>query len=136
MTDKEKKPLMKKRDAIIILAVLVIAAAGMLAVRYFSPSLSPDQETHTARILVGSYVYKEVSLDEDQIVEINQGNDVINHVEIKDGAIYMQDSTCPDQQCVYQGEITAENYEDRPLRNWIVCLPNQVTVELVLEDEG
>ncbi len=132
MAENEKKPLMKRRDIWIVAIVLLVAAAGMLAVKFFSPS----QVTHTARILVGSYVYKEVSLDEDQVIEIDQGNDMVNHVVVKDGAINMQDSTCPDQQCIYQGEISPENYEERVLRNWIVCLPNQVTIELVLEDEG
>jgi len=131
MAENEKKPLMKKRDLIIVAAVLLVAAAGMAAVKFLSPSAPANR----AKIYVGSYVYKEVSLDEDQVIEIDQGNDVVNHVEVKDGAINMVDSTCPDQQCVYQGEITAENYEDRALRNWIVCLPNQVTIELVLEDE-
>lgn len=134
MPENEKKPLMKKRDLVIVAIVLLVAAAGMLAVKFLSPA--PDPVTPTARILVGSYTYKTVPLDEDQIIEIDQGNGVVNHVEVKDGAITMLDSTCPDQQCVGQGEITPENYEDRPLRNWIVCLPNQVTVELVLEDEN
>ena len=134
MAENEKKPLMKKRDLVIVAVVLLVAVAGMLAVKFLSPT--PDPVSPTARILVGSYVYKTVSLDEDQIIEIDQGNDIVNHVEVKDGAIHMLDSTCPDQQCVDQGDITLENYEDRPLRNWIVCLPNQVTVELALEDEG
>lgn len=134
MAEKEKKPLMKKRDLVIVAVVLLVAAAGMLAVKFLSPA--PDPVSPTARILVGSYVYKTVSLDEDQIIEIDQGNDIVNHVEVKDGAIHMLDSTCPDQQCVDQGDVSPENYEDRPLRNWIVCLPNQVTVELALEDEG
>ena len=132
MAENEKKPLMKKRDLIIVAAVLLVAAAGMLAVKY----LSPSSVTNYAKIYVGSYLYKEVPLDQDQVIVINQGNDIVNHVEVKDGAINMVDSTCPDQQCVEQGEITPENYEDRPLRNWIVCLPNQVTIELTLEDEG
>ncbi len=132
MAENEKKPLIKKRDLVIVAAVLLVAVAGMAAVRF----LAPNAPVGRAKIYVGSYVYKEVSLDEDQVIEIDQGSDVVNHVEVKDGAINMVDSTCPDQQCVHQGEITAENYEDRALRNWIVCLPNQVTIELVLEDEG
>lgn len=134
MAENEKKPLIKKRDLVIVAIVLLIAVAGMLAVKFLSPA--PDPAAPTARIYVGSYVYKEVPLDEDQVIEIDQGNDIVNHVEVRDGAIFMADSTCPDQQCVDQGEITAENYDTRVLRNWIVCLPHQVTVELMLEDEG
>lgn len=132
MAENEKKPLMKKRDLLIVAAVLIVAAAGMAAVRF----LSPHTATNYARIYVGSYIYKEVPLNEDQVIEIDQGSGVINHVEVKNGAIFMADSTCPDQQCVDQGEISMENYEDRILRNWVVCLPNQVTIELALEDEG
>lgn len=132
MAENEKKPLVKKRDVLIVAVLLVIAVAGMAAVKL----LSPNKAVGTAKILVGSYVYKEVSLDEDQVIEVDQGNGVVNHVEVKDGAIYMADSSCPDQQCVGQGEITMDNYEERVLRNWIICLPNQVTIELQLEDEG
>lgn len=35
---------------------------------------------------------------------------------------------------MHQGEVTLDNYEDRVLMNWIVCLPNQVTLELVVDD--
>ena len=132
MAENEKKPLMKKRDVLIVGIVLLVAVAGMLAVKY----LTPNTATNYAKIYVGSYVYKEIPLNENQVIEINQGRDIVNHVEVKDGAIFMADSSCPDQQCVYQGEISMENYEQRALRNWVVCLPNQVTVELVLEDEG
>lgn len=132
MSESEKKPLMKKRDLLIVGVLLLIAILGTLAVKY----LSPNTATNYAKIYVGSYVYKEVSLDEDQVIEVNQGDGIVNHVEVKDGSIYMMDSTCSDKQCVEQGKISAENYEDRALRNWIVCLPNQVTIELVLEDEA
>ena len=132
MAENEKKPLMKKRDLFIVAALLLVAVAGMAAVKFLSPNTAPG----SAKLYVCSYVYQEVSLGGDPVIEIDQGNDIVNHVEIKDGAIYMSDSTCPDQQCVGQGEISMDNYEQRVLRNWIVCLPNQVTVELTLEDEG
>ena len=111
MAENEKKPLMKKRDLFIVAALLLVAVAGMAAVKF----LSPNTATGSAKIYVGSYVYKEVSLGEDQVIEIDQGNDIVNHVEIKDGAIYMSDSTCPDQQCVGQGEISMDNYDQRVL---------------------
>ena len=132
MGENEKKPVMKKRDVLIVAVLLFVAVAGMAAVKL----LAPNTVTDRARIYVGSYIYKEVSLSEDQVIEIDQGNGIVNHVEVKDGAIFMADSSCPDQQCVGQGDISMENYEIRVLRNWIVCLPNQVTVALVLEDEG
>ena len=127
----EKQSFLKKRDILIVVIVLAIAAAGMAAVHF----LSPKQTTNYAVIWVGSNVYDVVDLTVDQVVEVDQGNGTVNHVEVKDGAIDMVDSTCPDQQCVYQGAMSMENYEDRILRNWIVCLPNQVTIELALTEE-
>lgn len=132
MEENKKAPLLKKRDLIIVVVLLLVAVAGMAATKFFSPNSS----TQTARIYVGANLYKEVALDEDQVVEIDQGSGMVNHVEVKDGAIHMMDSTCSDKQCVYQGEVSPENYENRALRNWIVCLPNGVTIELVLADEG
>lgn len=131
---ENKTPLMKRKDVLIILAVLLIAAAGMVAVWLSSRNAVVEY----AWIYLGSdpYPYKEVALNEDQVIEIDQGSGVVNHIEVKDGAIRMLDSTCPDKQCVYQGEMSMETYEQRVFRNWIICLPNQVSVMLVLGEEG
>lgn len=122
---------MKKRDIIIVVLVLAIGVAGTLATRLLARGAAG-----TAKIYVGDTLLKEVSLDEDQVVEIDQGSGVINHVMVKDGSIFMADASCPDQQCVHQGPMNPDNYEQRGLYNWIVCLPNRVVVELQLEDEG
>ncbi len=122
---------MKKRDIIIIALVLAIGLGGMAVVQMMG-----SKAAGTARIYVGDTLLDEVSLDKDQIIEIDQGSGVVNHVEVKDGAIFMADSTCPDKQCVYQGAMSADTYEQRALFNWIVCLPNRIVVELQLEGEG
>ncbi len=122
---------MKKRDIIIIAVVLVVAAVGMAAVSL----LAPKGEPVYAYIYVGDRLYETDPLDEDKLIEIDQGDGTVNHVEIKNGVVRMVDSTCPDKQCVYQGEMSEDNYEERPMRNWIVCLPNQVSIELSLQDE-
>lgn len=127
----EKQSFLKKKDILIVVVVLIVAAAGMAAVHF----LSPKQTTNYAVIWVGSQVYQVVDLTEDQVIEVDQGDGTVNHIEVKDGSIDMVDSTCPDQQCIYQGAMSMENYEDRILRNWIVCLPNQVTIELALIEE-
>lgn len=126
-----KQSLLKKKDLLIVVIVLAVAAAGMAAVHF----LSPKQSTNYAVIYVGSAPYQVVDLTIDQVIEVDQGDGTVNHIEVKDGAINMVDSTCPDQQCIYQGAMSMENYEERVLRNWIVCLPNQVTIELALEED-
>lgn len=46
----------------------------------------------------------------------------------------MHSASCKNQDCVHQGDVTLDNYNNRVLNNWIICLPNQVTIELVAED--
>ena len=130
---EDKAPLMKRKDVWIILAVLLVAVVGMTVVWLSGRGANVSR----ARIFLGSgsEPYQVVNLNEDQVIEIDQGSGVVNHIEVKDGANRMLDSTCPDKRCVYQGEMSAENYEQRAMRHWIVCLPNQVTIELALEEE-
>lgn len=127
----KNRSLLQKKDILIVIIVLAVAAAGMAAVHFLSPKASSNY----AVIYVGSSPYQVVDLTEDQVIEVDQGNGTVNHIEVKDGAINMVDSTCPDQQCIYQGAMSMENYEERVLRNWIVCLPNQVTIELALDED-
>ena len=44
-------------------------------------------------------------------------------------------STCDNQLCVSEGVVTLENKADRILGNYIVCLPNGVTLELLNQAE-
>ena len=42
--------------------------------------------------------------------------------------------TCENQDCVQQGEIHVDTYQDRILGVFVVCLPNNVTIEMVPAD--
>jgi len=120
---------MKKRDFIIIAVFLTVALIGLAAVKIFTP----QGNITYADIYVDDMLYEAVPLDKDTVITIDQGNGKVNYVEVKDGAIFMADSTCADHLCVTQGAMSPENYEKRPLLNWIICLPNLVTVELRVE---
>ena len=56
-------------------------------------------------------------------------------VHISSEGVYMEKSTCENQDCVNQGLVTLENRDARVLYNMIVCLPNQVMLELYTYDE-
>ena len=129
---------MKKRDVIIIAAVLAVALIGLVAVNFWPSPAGGDNAPAYARIYVGnaSAPYAELPLDEDQVLEIDQGSGVVNYVEVKDGVVRMQDSTCPDKLCVGQGDMSQDNVDQRVLGNMIVCLPNQVLLELVTDGEA
>ena len=42
----------------------------------------------------------------------------------------MAESSCPDQICITEGEVTLDNRENRLLGSCVYCLPNQITLEM------
>lgn len=122
---------MKKRDIIIVVIFLAIALIGMVTVKL----LAPRGNITYVDIYVNEQLYEVAPLNEDTVVTIDQGNGKVNYVEIKDGQVFMADSTCHDHLCITQGAMDPENYLDRPMLNWIICLPNQVTVQLRVDEE-
>ena len=122
---------MKKRDIVIIAVFLAVALIGLGAVQLFAPRGSITY----ADIYVNDRLYEAVPLNKDAVITIDQGDGKVNRVEVKDGAIFMADSTCTDHLCITQGAMSPENYEKRPMLNWIICLPNLVSVELRVEQE-
>lgn len=63
------------------------------------------------------------------------GEEVENVIHLTPDGVYMESSTCEGQDCVQQGEVTLENRSERILANFIVCLPQQVTIELYTPEE-
>lgn len=61
------------------------------------------------------------------------GNVYSNVICLTPEGVYMAASTCENQDCVQQGEVTLDNRELRVLGSWIICLPHQVSVELYSE---
>ncbi len=61
--------------------------------------------------------------------------ELVNLIHLTPEGAYMEASTCHNQDCVEQGMVTLENRETRVLGNWIICLPNQVSIELFTPDE-
>ncbi len=121
------------RTDVVIIALCLICALGIFF--YAKPHKTEVQEAGYVRIQVGNRFYRMLPLSQNGTFPIVQGKGKINVVEIKDGAVFMQSSTCDNQNCVHQGEVTLENRQTRPLFHAIVCLPNQVLVELLLPEE-
>lgn len=124
---------MKKRDVIIIVAVLAVAFAAFMAVSLLQSRENAVEDF--VYIYVNDTLYEADPLDEDKLIEIDQGSGMVNHIQIKDGKVYMADSTCDNQDCVDQGSMDEENVDTRPMRNWVVCLPNGISIELRLAGE-
>lgn len=63
------------------------------------------------------------------------GTESMNLIHLTPEGVYMEDSTCEGHDCMDQGLVTLENREERILGNMIICLPNQVTLQLFTPEE-
>jgi hypothetical protein len=116
------KRLITRADALLIGAVALAALLLWL--------LTARQSGPVAYIYVDGAFYTAARLDSPSEITIDQGGGVVNRLVVVDGAISMHSASCQNQDCVLQGWLSEANAADRPLQNWIVCLPNRVTVEL------
>ncbi|MBR2571287.1 MAG: NusG domain II-containing protein [Clostridia bacterium] len=97
------------------------------------PTLPPAESY--ARITVGNYSYL-YPLNEDMDIPIRQSETVENVLHISKNSVTMASSSCADHLCIEQGEVTLDNKDDRILFNMIICLPNNVMVELLTREEA
>lgn len=99
----------------------------------------PPKQTAEVRgyvlLTVGNRQYGDpIPMDRDKIITLKQEDGKINKVHITPETVYMESSTCENQDCVQQGEIHVDTYQDRILGTFVVCLPNNVTIEMVPAD--
>lgn len=83
-------------------------------------------------LTVGGRQYGDpIPMDRDKIITLRQEDGKINKVHITPEKVYMESSTCENQDCVQQGEVHVDTYKDRILGTYIICLPNNVSIEMV-----
>ncbi|MEI3266791.1 MAG: NusG domain II-containing protein [Frisingicoccus sp.] len=108
---------MKKGDILLICAVLILAAAGLVFM-----NLGGRKSGGTLTVTVGGEVYADYALSEDQEVSLDIDG-WHNRFQIKDGKVSMLEADCPDQYCVEHAAIDKVN-------ETIVCLPHKVVLEI------
>lgn len=64
------------------------------------------------------------------------GSETINVLHLTPNGFRMEESNCEGQDCVNMGEVTLENREERVLWNMIICLPHQLSLELITREEA
>ena len=83
-------------------------------------------------LTVGGRQYGDpIPMDRDKIITLRQDDGKINKVHITPEKVYMESSTCDNQDCVQQGEVHVDTYMDRILGTYVICLPNNVSIEMV-----
>ncbi len=115
---------MKKRDWIVILGMLLLAA-GL----YLFNRLSAGKAGSAFSVTVDGKQVLKASLDRDAVYPIKQENGAVNTVEVKDGAVRMREVNCRDGLCVRQGKTRS------PAKN-IVCLPHKLVLSVMKDEES
>ena len=150
------KKLLKNKNVWLVVALLVISAlvlvfatrmntnpdtlpeeltASQTAVSAPAATPSADANMPLGYILVqrnGDGGWIPLSPGEDMTVSVTDDADenIKNVIHITKNGFYMETSTCDNQDCVEQGEVTLENMSERVLMNMVICLPHQLSAEL------
>ena len=140
------------KKCVLVLMVILLAAAGICAVTAEPDATPAGEESAGAPVVqapVRGYILVSTATqagflplaaegEEYEYPLVQQRTDgsiTVNLLHITDHGVYMKESTCENQDCVYQGEVTLENRESRILSNMIICLPNQVMLSLYTPEE-
>lgn len=116
-------------SAVVAAAILLLGAASLMKEQ-------PASGGSEVLITLDGKEYAREKLGTPRDITIDQGDGKINVIHIDEDGAVMASSTCDNQLCVHMGEVTVENWEYRLNQTFIVCLPNKVTVELVVADQG
>ena len=111
---------MKKKDIILIAAVLAISLISLAAIK-----MTQKDGKEVIVTVEGKEVYK-TSIKKDQIYQIPEKNGT-NVMQIKDGKVTMKKADCKDQICADHKAIEKSG-------ETIVCLPHKVVIEIQAED--
>ncbi len=105
--------------------IAIILFAAMVA---FSIPWSAGNRSGTLRVEVeASGVLNVMPLSEDGDLVV-QGPVGETHIQVRDGAVAITESDCPNKICITMGAIS------RP-SGWVACLPNRVFVRIVAVGE-
>lgn len=113
---------MKKKDGILIFAVLVIAAVLFCVLK-----LGNKGDGGTLTVTIDGEIYGTYDLSVDQVITLDEALGY-NCFEIKDGKVMMLEADCPDQYCVNHAAIHKEH-------ETIVCLPHKVVLEITESEQ-
>ncbi len=124
---------MDKRNYAIV-ALVLVAALGLLGIVLLGRPSGDGHATGTIVVTVDGAEYARIPLGESQTLTVEQPDGSVNVIEILPNGAVMASSSCHNQLCVQMGEVTLDNWETRANQQYIICLPNRVSVELVVNE--
>lgn len=114
---------LRKADLILLAGALAVGAV-LAAVLLLRSSGGGTVQVRVAGVVTAGY-----PLDRDASYTIIGANGGTNLLVIEDGTARVEEASCPDGVCVHTGRIRRNGRS-------IVCLPNQVVVEIVSGTEN
>lgn len=108
---------MKKFDLYLASAMLLFALAWFFINSIFS------SKGEKVLIFKDNAIIDTISLSDEGIHSINDGNNILMTFEIKDSSVNVISADCPDKLCVHQKAISNNS-------EMIVCLPNKIVLEI------
>lgn len=151
-----------KKNLVVILALAALIALVALVATVLKPEINPtlgelaadptavpeatevpadNGETAAVQhakaylvVTVAGAMYEPIPLYEEGRYTITRG-DMVNTIAVTPESVLMHSSSCDNQDCVLQGEVSLENRSKRVLQNMILCLPNEVILELYTFEE-
>ena len=112
---------LKIKDIILVVLILFVAGGAWLL-----HEVLKDAGSGVAVIRVNGEIEGTYPLSEDREISINGGTNILR---IRNGKAKMIEADCPDQLCVNQRAVSADNES-------IICLPNKVIVEIQSRQES
>ena len=156
------KKLLKNRNLLLVVAaaLLIFAVWGVSQLVDTTPDTLPDlpvdaqgtavpgeTQAPAAQEMPLGYVLAQANgeskwiplptTEEDLYITITRQDDsgISNTLRLMKNGFVMDSSTCDNQDCVLQGEVTLENKAERVLMHMVICLPHNVSAELYSTEE-
>lgn len=115
----------KKRDIIIVLSILLLAAVLFAGLKLMNKNKVPRAEIYYKQELVMTIPMNE---NKEEVFKLPQNPNVVFHL-YRDGSVGFQTSDCPDKVCIKKGKL-------RFVGETAACLPNHCILTIVPAEEG
>ena len=129
-TIDDNAPALTVSDAPAATATAAPAADAQTTSATADPSATEEAQPLYLLVTVQGNIYEPLLLTGDGSFTIRQGEETSNTIHVTPTSVWMEHSTCDNQDCVEQGTVEYATMGSRVLYNTIICLPNQVSLEL------
>ena len=113
-----------------ILCLVVLGAGALLG---YQLQRSRQVARDEIAVYLDGKLYATSPLRSGQDLTVEQEDGSVNVIRMTENGFHMQSSTCKNQDCVHQGDVTRDNWSQRLLGTHVICLPNRVDVVLMVE---